>query len=84
MGRAAVWLLVVLMVAGAAYAATAARYAYFAEGTARLRKDRWTGAVQVWGCVAYYVQGSESAYFPTTPDTDSKRGCARYGWKAPK
>ncbi len=79
MGRIALGLLVLLVVA--AYVAVTARYEYSAEGTPQLRRDRWTGAVQVWGCVAYYVQGTESAYFPLALDPESKRPCARFGWK---
>lgn len=84
MGRMAVWLLVILLTAGGAYAATKTRYEYFAEGTTQARKDRWTGASQVWGCAAYQVRGTESAYFPMAPDSSKDRLCTRYGWIARK
>lgn len=84
MGRMAVWLLVILIVAGGVYAATTTRYEYFAEGTTQVRTDRWTGAVQVWGCAAYEVRGTESAYFPLASDSTQDRPCTRYGWVSRK
>ncbi len=80
MGRVAVWLLVLLLIAGGAYAATTTRYEYFTDGTAQVRKDHWTGAVQVWGCVAYQFRGTETAYFPMAPETNADKPCTRYDW----
>lgn len=84
MGRPAGWLLVIFLMAGGAYAAATTRYEYFTEGTAQARKDRWMGSVQVWGCAAYQVRGTESAYFPMAPDSSKDRLCTRYGWIARK
>ncbi len=79
MGRLAVWLLVILFIAGGVYAATTTRYESVPNGTEQMRKDRWTGDVQVWGCAAYEFRGTESAYFPMTPG-DKDKPCTRYGW----
>lgn len=75
------WILVLGLLAGGVYAAVEGRYEYFTEGTAQLRRDRLTGAVQRYECVALYVQGTESAYFPMASDRDPPRQCARYGWR---
>ncbi len=83
-GRLAIWVLVILILAGAVYAAATPRYVYFAEGTAQLRKDRWTGAVEVWGCAAYQFRGTETAYFPMAPDSNADKPCTRYGWTTRK
>ncbi len=79
MGRLAVWLLVILSIAGGVYAATTTRYEYAPNGTEQMRKDRWTGDVQVWGCAAYEFRGTETAYFPMTV-SDKDKPCTRYGW----
>lgn len=75
------WVLVVGLLAAGAVRVSGARYVYFTEGQAQLRRDRLTGAVQVRECVAYYVRGTESAYAPMAPGTDDRpRECSRYGW----
>lgn len=84
MGRLMVWLVVVMLVAGGVYTAMKTRYEYFTDGTADARKDRWTGTVQVWGCAAANVRGTESAYFPMAGDSGEPRTCARYGWVTQK
>lgn len=83
MGRLIIWLMVILLAAGGAYAASTARYEYFTDQTTQARKDRWTGAVQVWGCIAWGVRGTESAYYPMAPDSGD-RPCTRYGWMTRK
>ncbi len=80
MGRLASWILVILILAGAAYVATTTRYGYFTEGTTQERKDRWTGTVEIWGCTAYEFRGTESAYFPMATDSNTNKPCTRYGW----
>ncbi len=80
MGRMAAWLLVILLMAGAAYAAITTRYESFMEGTTQARKDRWTGTVQVWGCAAYEFRAGETPFFPMAPDTNTDKPCVRYGW----
>lgn len=85
MGRIAVWLFVIALAAGGVYVAANGRYEYFNEGSSRMRKDRWTGAVQTYECVARYVRGSESASFPmATPTPEAERQCARFGWNTRK
>jgi len=83
MGRISVWIIVIAL-AAAGYWAISSRYVYSAEGTTRVRTDRWTGSVQAWECVALQTSGAQSAYFPTAPGADSDRPCARYGWKGRK
>lgn len=84
MGRIAVWLFVIALAAGGVYVAANGRYEYFNEGTLRMRKDRWTGAVQAYECVARYVRGTESAYFPMAQGSDTERQCSRFGWNTRK
>jgi len=79
-----VWLIVLALAAGGVYWGISTRYAYSAEGSTRLRTDRWTGSVQVWDCVALHASGSQSAYLPMAPGADENRTCARFGWKARK
>lgn len=78
MGRLVVWLLVILLLAGGVRYAVTTRYEYLQDGTTQTRKDRWTGEMQVWGCAAYEVRGTESAYFPLASDTNQQ--CTRHGW----
>lgn len=82
MGRFVIWVLVIGLLVAGAYRLSGARYVYFTDGGAQLRKDRLTGAVQLRECVARYVRGTESAYAPLAPaNDDPPRECARYGWK---
>lgn len=83
MGRLTIWLLVILLMVGGIRYAVATRYEYFTEGTARARKDRWTGAVQVWGCVSQF-RGTDTPYFPMAGDPNTDKSCALYGWGARK
>lgn len=76
--------MVIALAAGGAYWAISTRYVYSAEGTTRLRTDRWTGSVLVWDCVALHATGTQSAYFPMAPGADTNRTCARFGWKTRK
>jgi len=80
MGRMVIWLLVIGLLVGVAYAATTNRYQSFMEGSTQVRRDRWTGAVQVWGCTAYEFRGGETPYFPMAADSNTDKPCVRYGW----
>ena len=75
--RMLVWLLVLVLIAGAVYAAVKARYEYSAQGTTRT--DHWTGDVQVWGCAAYEFRAEENAYAPLAPG-EADKPCTRFGW----
>ncbi len=79
MARMMIWLVVILLIAGGVRAAIAARYEYSPQGTTQVRKDRWTGDVQVWGCAAYEVRGAENAYYPLAPG-EADKPCTKFGW----
>jgi hypothetical protein len=83
MGRLASWVIVITLIATGVYVAINTRYEYPSSGTERVRRDRWTGDLQVWGCAAYEYRGTESAYFPMTPGGTNKP-CTRYDWVTPK
>ena len=58
MDRRVQWALVGLLAVALAYAGIVTRYQYLSTAPSRLlagriRVDRWTGAVQVWGCLQY-------------------------------
>ncbi len=78
MGRLTIWLLVILLVAGGARYAAENRYEYYAEGPTQARRDRLTGAVQLWGCVSQF-RGTDTPYFPMASDPADK-SCALFGW----
>lgn len=81
--RTIVWLLVLGLIAGSVYAAVKGRYEYSTQGTTQVRRDRWTGDMQVWGCAAYEFRGTENAYFPMAPG-EADKPCTRFDWVTQK
>ena len=74
MDRRVQWALVGLLAVALAYAGIVTRYQYLSPDGAptlagRIRIDRWTGAVQVWGCLQYQSEGADKSI------------CVRYGWE---
>lgn len=81
-----VWLFVIILAGGGVYVAAQGRYEYFNEGSQRARKDRWTGAIQTYGCVARYARGTESAQYPMAVpgSSEPERECSHFGWMTRK
>jgi len=86
MDRRVQWALVGLLAVALAYGAIVTRYEYPPQAAGRLRVDRWTNTVQVWGCLEY-VEGAPK-FAPSALDRllfrgrgGDDQGCRRYGWQ---